>query len=471
VIERRRAQRSFGDGLIADEVKDLREGWMNHADRLLDDEAIVTAVYEALGRRHPKSRRRGRLGAPADVVLRLLVLKHVRNWSYEVLEREVRANLVYRDFTRVGAGKMPDAKTIGRWGLAVGPETIKQVHERLVQMAQAEGIATGRRMRVDTTVVETNVHYPTDSSLLGDGVRVLTRAMKKITAIAGEAGAKLRDRSRSVKLRVLDIARAARAKGPQSQERLKRGYGRLLASTSRVVGQAKRFAREIAEGVKRTSGVVEQLALEGLRQQIEEMAPRVRQVMKQTRARVFGGDTHVEGKLLSLFEPSTEVIRKGKAAKPNEFGKMVKLQEAENQIVVDYEVYDRRPNDADLLIPSIETHQARLGRAPYLVAADAAFYSGKNEAAAKAKGVKRVCVPNRSTKSPERKREQKKRWFRNGQKWRTGSEGRISVVKRRHGLDRCRYKGDSGMRRWVGLGVIGDNLVTIGNALAKTPNR
>jgi len=471
VIELRRAQRSFGDGSIADEVKDLREGWMNHADRRLDDEAIVTLVYEALGRRHPKSRSRGRLGAPADVVLRLLVLKHVRNWSYEVLEREVRANLVYRDFPRVGGGKTPDAKTIGRWGLAVGPETVKQVHERLVQMAQAEGIAPGRRMRVDTPVVETNVHYPTDSSLLGDGVRVLTRAMKKINAIVGDVGAKLRDRSRSVKLRVLDIARAARAKGPQSQERLKRGYGRLLASTRRVVGQAKRFAHEIAEGVKRTSSVVKQLALEGLRQQIEEMAPRIRRVMKQTRARVFGGDTHVEGKLLSLFEPSTEIIRKGTAAKPNEFGKMVKLQEAENQIIIDYEVYDRRPNDADLLISAIETHQARLGRAPYLVAADAAFYSGENEAAAKAKGVKRVCVPNRSTKSPERKREHKKRWFRNGQKWRTGSEGRISVVKRRHGLDRCRYKGDSGMRRWVGLGVIGDNLVTLGNALAKTPNR
>jgi IS5 family transposase len=157
---------------------------------------------------------------------------------------------------------------------------------------------------------------------------------------------------------------------------------------------------------------------------------------------------------LSLFEPSTEIIRKGKAAKPNEFGKMVKLQEAENQIVVDYEVYDRRPNDADLLIPAIEVHQARLGRVPYLVAADAAFYSGKNEAAATAKGVKRVCIPNRSTKSPERKREQKKRWFRNGQKWRTGSEGRIRVIKRRQGLDRCRYKGDTGMRQWVGLGVI-----------------
>ena len=221
MIEMRRAQRSFGDGLIAEEVKDLRELWMEHADRLLDDEAMVAAVYEALARRHPKSRSRGRHGAPAEMVLRLLVLKHVRNWSYQVLEREVRANLVYRDFTRVGGEKMPDAKTMGRWGLAVGPEVIKRVHERLVAIALEEGIATGKRMRVDTTVVETNIHYPTDPSLLGDGVRVLTRTMKKIAAIAGDVGAKLRDRSRTVKLRVLDIARAARAKGPQSQERLK----------------------------------------------------------------------------------------------------------------------------------------------------------------------------------------------------------------------------------------------------------
>ena len=197
------------------------------------------------------------------------------------------------------------------------------------------------------------------------------------------------------------------------------------------------------------------------------MVPRVKQVMKQTRARILRGDTRAEGKILSLFEPSTEIIRKGKAGKPNEFGKMVKLQEAENQIVIDYEVYDVRPSDSDLLIASIETHQARLGRTPRLVAADAGFYSAKNEVAAKAKGVKRVCIPNRSTKSPERKREQKKRWFRNGQKWRTGCEGRISVVKRRHGLNRSRYKGDAGMKRWVGLGVIADNLISLGRALEK----
>jgi len=349
--------------------------------------------------------------------------------------------------------------------LAVGPDVITQVHARLVKIALSQGVVTGRRMRLDTTVVETNIHYPTDSSLMGDGVRVLTRTMKKITEIAGEVGTKLRDRRRSVKLRVLDIARAARAKGPQSKEKLQRSYGKLLNSTSRVVGQAKRFAREIAEGVKRASNVMAQLSLEGLRQSIEEMVPRVRQVMKQTRARIYRGDTRAEGKIVSVFEPATEVIRKGKAAKPTEFGKMIKLQEAENQIVVDYEVYDRRPNDCDVLIPAIEIHQAAFGRAPHLLAADAAFYSGKNEAAAKAKGVKRVCIPNRSTKSAERKREQRKRWFRNGQKWRTGCEGRISVAKRRHGLNRCRYRGEAGMKRWVGLGVVADNLVNIGRAI------
>ena len=385
MIAMRRRQLSFADGLIAEEVSDLRDGWMEHADAVLADESIVSAVYEALAKRHPKSRSRGRYGAPAEVVLRLLILKHVRNWSYAVLEREVRANLVYRDFTRVGGGKMPDAKTMGRWGVALGPEVIKQVHERLVQIARDKGVTAGRRMRVDTTVVETDIHHPTDSTLMGDGVRVLTRIMRKITKIAGTAGTKLRDRSRSVKLRLLEIGRVARAKGAINPEKLKQRYARLLDTTSRVVGQAKRFSDEIARRVKRSKSILEQFALDGLRQQLDLMIPRVRQVMRQTRARIFRGNTRSEGKLLSLFEPSTEVIRKGKAGKPNEFGKMVKLQEAENQIITDYQVYAQRPYDSDLLLAAIETHQTLLGRAPRLVAADAAFYSLKNEAAAKAK--------------------------------------------------------------------------------------
>jgi IS5 family transposase len=470
MIEVRRAQASFGDGLIADEVADLWEGWMRSADQVLDDDQLLATVYEALAKRRPKSRTRGRLGTPAEVVLRLLLLKHIRNWSYEVVEREVRANLVYRSFTRVGGGKVPDDTVMNKWALALGPEVIENLHKRIVAIAQDKKAVEGRKMRVDTTVVETNIHYPTDSSLLGDGVRVLTRAMKRITAIAGNVGAKLRDRSRSVKYRILEIGRAARSKGGAGKERLQQGYGKLLAATSRVVGQAKRFSREVATGVKTSSDVFQQAALEGLRKELDTMVPRVKQVMQQARARIFGGDTHVSEKLVSIFEPSTEVIRKGKASKPTEFGKMVKIQEAENQIITSYEVYEKRPCDSALLIPAIESHEVQLGHVPHLVAGDAAFYSASNEKAAHEKGVKRVCIPNRNTKSAERKREQKKPWFRNGQKWRTGCEGRISVLKRRHGLRRCNYKGDSGMKRWVGLGVIADNLCHLGAVLAEPKN-
>jgi IS5 family transposase len=236
--------------------------------------------------------------------------------------------------------------------------------------------------------------------------------MKRITEIAGAVGTQLRDRSRAVKLRTIEIARIARAKGPVNYERLKRVYWHLLTSTSRVVRQARRFCQEISDGTKRSRNILKQLALEGLREDLEEMSALVRRVIHQTRQRIFHGNTRTEGKILSLFEPSTEIIRKGKAGKPNEFGKVLRLQEAENQIIVDYEVYARRPSDRDLLVPSVESHRAKLGRAPRLLAADAGFFSAKNEAAARAMGVKRVCIPHRSTKSVERRQEQKKRWFR-----------------------------------------------------------
>jgi IS5 family transposase len=196
------------------------------------------------------------------------------------------------------------------------------------------------------------------------------------------------------------------------------------------------------------------------------MIARVQQVMKQTRERIFKGNPHSSGKLVSLFEAHSEIIRKGNASKPTEFGKMVKIQEAEQQIVTHYEVYDERPSDSDLLVPALDVHEQQFGRPPRRVAADAGFFSARNEADAHARGVKRVSSPNRSTKSAERKKHQKLRWFRNAQKWRTGAEGRISLLKRRHGLNRCRYKGPEGIRRWVGLGVVGDALINIGLALA-----
>ena len=171
-----------------------------------------------------------------------------------------------------------------------------------------------------------------------------------------------------------------------------------------------------------------------------------------------------------MFEPTAEIIRKGKVSKPTEFGKLVKIQEAENQIITHYVVCRQRPADSTLLLTAVRLHQQRLGRAPELLAGDAGFYSAENEREAHALGVQRVSIPNRSTHSAARRQHQKKRWFRKGQKWRTGCEGRISVLKRRHGLNRSRYRGEEGMERWVGFGVVADTLINMGRVLASRRN-
>jgi IS5 family transposase len=461
MTRRKQGQRTLWEGVVDEDVRALWEPWMREADKLLQDEELIELVYEAQGERHQQSATHGRSQTPAEMVLRLLLLKHVRNWSFDTLEREVKMNLAYRDFTRIGLGRVPDAKTLARIAQALGGEVIGKLHERLVVMAQEMGALRGRKMRVDTTVVETNIHYPTDSSLLGDGARVLTRGMKKIEKQAGKLKRKVRDRTRSVNKRVRTIAMASRQKAAGTEERRQKQYRELLRYSRQILNDTRRVMQEVAEmPAKRKKGLAH------LAESLSTMADRVRQVVKQTKTRVFDGITQMPGKVVSLFEPHSEIIRKGKASKPTEFGKLVQLQEAENQIITHYEVFDSRPSDQELLLSSVETQIRKLHRVPQLVTADAGFYSQAQERALQEKGVKWVAVPNRSTSSLERKKLQKRRWFKKAQRWRTGCEGRISVLKRRHGMARCRYRGLDGMKRWVGFGVIADNLINIGNALA-----
>ena len=461
MTRRRQAQRTLWEGVVEEDVRALYEPWMIEADRLLEDESLIDGVFAAQGERHEYSATKGRSQTPAEMVLRLLLLKHVRNWSFDTLEREVRANLVYRDFTRIGMGKVPDAKTLARIAQALEGEVIAELHRRLVEIAQEEGVIQGRKLRVDTTVVETNIHYPTDSSLLGDGARVLTRTMKKIETRAGQMKRKVRNRMRSISKRVVAIATASRHKGPEGEAKRKKQYRELLRYSRQILNDAKRVIAEVEEmstrKKKRMLGLVEHLT---------EMADRVRRVVKQTKARVFDGITQLPGKIVSLFEPHSEIIRKGKASKPTEFGKLVQVQEAENQIITHYDVFDQRPSDRDLLLGAVETHERVLGRAPRLATADAGYYSQAQEQAVEQKGVRWVAVPKRNTKSAERKKKEHSRWFKKAQRWRTGCEGRISVLKRRHGLSRCRYRGAEGMKRWVGLGVMADTLISMGTVLA-----
>jgi IS5 family transposase len=471
MIVPRYQQRTIYEGiyrtLIPDQKELLWERWLLKIDALLDDEALVTLVQDALGKRHPQSRTRGRKGTPAEVVLRLLVLKHLQHWSYATLEREVRANLIYRDFTRIGGEAVPDAKTMVRLGQALGPDLIRQLHARVVQLAREERVVTGRKLRLDTTVVETNIHYPTDSSLLGDGARVLTRTMQQIQAEVGPVGTAVRNRLRSVAHRLIEIGKASRGRGAAALARQQQAYGKLMATIRRVLGQAKRVAQEVRQGIKRATTALGQVMVEELARHLDEMHALTRRVLAQTQARVFEGNTHFPNKLLSLFETATEAIRKGKAAKPTEFGKLVKIQEAEHQVVTDYAVYAERPPDQSLLLPAIAQHQELFDRAPELVAADAGFFSAENEQRAKEAGIKKVAIPNKQTRSPARWAFQRQRWFKRAQRWRVGCEGRISVLKRRHGLFRCRYKGSAGMERWVGLGVIANNLLAIARVATK----
>jgi len=461
MTRRKQAQRTLWEGVVEEDVRALYEPWMIEADRLLEDESLIDGVFAAQGERHEHSATKGRSQTPAEMVLRLLLLKHVRNWSFDTLEREVRANLVYRDFTRIGMGKVPDAKTLARIAQALGGEVIAELHRRLVEIAQEEGVIQGRKLRVDTTVVETNIHYPTDSSLLGDGARVLTRTMKKIETRAGQMKRKVRNRMRSISKRVVAIAAASRHKGPEGEAKRKKQYRELLRYSRQILNDAKRVIAEVEEMSTR-----KKTRLVGLVEHLTEMADRVRRVVKQAKARVLDGITQLPGKIVSLFEPHSEIIRKGKASKPTEFGKLVQVQEAEQQIITHYDVFDQRPSDRDLLLGAVEAHERVLGRVPRLATADAGYYSQAQEQAVEQKGVKWVAVPNRNTKSAERKKKEHSRWFKQAQRWRTGCEGRISVLKRRHGLSRCRYRGAEGMKRWVGLGVMADTLISMGNVLA-----
>ena len=254
MVQRRQRERSLFEVLLPDGHK-LWPDWLRKIDTLLEDEAVIEVVAQALEARWPQSRRRGRPGTPAEVVIRMLILKHLFDWSYDDLEREVRANLVYRMFTRIDAGDVPDAKTILKIARALGPEVIEQLHRQVVEVAKRAGVTHGRRFRIDTTVVETNVHYPTDSTLLRDGMRVLTRTMQRASAALGDPSGRIRNRLRSVTRRVLIIGYEARS--PKTRDAMVKSYRKLMATTRAVLRDTATMVRRLGQRVRTASPQVQ----------------------------------------------------------------------------------------------------------------------------------------------------------------------------------------------------------------------
>lgn len=430
-------------------------------DKLLDDDELYQLVKRDLEQRHRLTQVTGRPSTPVEVILRMLVVKHMYNLSYEKTEQYVKDSLVLRRFCRVYFEGVPDHSTLNKWALTIQPESLQALNKRAVTLATQLRVTRGRKLRTDGTLVEANIHHPTDSSLLADSVRVLSRSLKRAKSILGDTGqlAKetFRDRSRSARRTARKIANAAR-KGSQAT---KNSYRRLVNTTRASIQQAQNVLDVLKA---QTSAQAERL-----RQTLETFIPRARQIVDQTRRRVFDGEqVPAQEKLVSIFEPHTDIIKRGKANRDTEFGHKVWLDEVDGGIISRYEVLEGNPSDHDQWQPGLDQHVEQFGHPPWQASADRGVSSSDNEQYADHLGVERVILPERGHKSAARISYEKQAWFRRGRRWHAGVEGRISVIKRKHGLGRCLNRGLDGFQCWVGWGVLANNLTMMGRSLAQT---
>jgi IS5 family transposase len=443
-------------GLVFDPV-------LAQLDRLLDDDRVIQQVSADLAKRAPLTTRRGRASTPVEVVLRMLVVKRLYRWSYEETEHFVADSLVLRQFCRVYLHRVPDDTTLLRWANLIEPGTVERLNERVVALARSLQVTRGRKLRVDSTVVETTIHHPTDSRILGDGVRVLSRLLHRAKERVGQ-GANLakdafRSRTRSVRQLAQQLHRVARRKGEAAAEELQQAYGKLIDITQATKKQAQRV-KDVLQA--QATAQAQQLA-----DQFAQVLPLVDQAINQATRRVLDGEVVPAGeKLLSLFEPHTRLIKRHKAGKPVEFGRKVMLDEVEGGIISRYEVVEDAGLDHPHLKDSLAGHQQRFGRAPHVLAGDRGCFTPENEDLAREAGVKRIVLPKTGRVSAARRAHERQRWFRRGFRFRAGIEGRISVLKRAYELGRCRDHGADGLERWVGWGVVTANLATIGRTVA-----
>lgn len=449
----------FVPKLQADFEPELRE-----LDRLLDDDGILQRVKADLARRSPHSLTRGRHSTPVEAMLRLLVVKRLYQWSYGQTEHFVSDSLVLRQFCRIYFHAVPDDTTLIRWANLIGPDTLQQINDRVVELAKQLKVTRGRKLRVDSTVVETTIHYPTDSALVGDGVRTISRLLHKAKTVLGtgtELGKSVfRSRTRSVRRIAQQLHRVARRKGEEAAEELKQAYSKLLDIATHSRQQAARVREALHEqGTEQARRI---------RERLDHFLPLVDQAIEQAARRVLHGESvPAKEKLLSLHEPHTQVIKRHKAGKPTEFGRKLWLGEVEGGIISEFRLLEEGGGlDHPELPASLEAHQQRFGRPPTLLAGDRGVFSPENEELARKQKIKHIVLPKTGRVSKERKAYERQGWFRRGFRYRAGIEGRIRVLKRDFGLGRCRDHGEDGMGRWVGWGIVTANLAKIAETQA-----
>jgi len=433
------------------------------ADFLDAHAALVTLVHADLVRGLTRPRT-GREGLTAPQVLRAFVLQRVKHWDLRELRERIADGYTLRIFTTFDSQPVPKHDAFHRAFTRLTPATLRALNDAVVQAAVELGLEDGTHLRVDTTVVETDIHFPTDAALLWDAVRVLTRLVRRLGEHVPSARRGCADHTRRARRRMQELSRMTPAQRARQQTRK---YRDLLGVTNGVVATAR-----AAVATARAASPREPIAaglVAGLGQAIDHFCGLADRVIAQTRRRVLKGEpVPVHDKVFSIFEPHTDLIVRGKAKTPVEFGHKVFLAESRHGLITDYRVLDGNPADEAHLAPSLTQHQATFGRAPALYAADRGFYTPDNVAALATAGVGRECIPQRGgRKTAERTAYEKSRAFKKGQRFRAGIEGRISVLLRGRGMRRCLLEGRDRFEVFVGAAVLANNLLRIADLLSQ----
>jgi transposase, IS5 family len=425
----------------------------------LDDQRdVIERIRRDLvrGLKRPGS---GRNGLTATQVLRSLVLMRLKNWDYRELRERIADGLTLRQFTDFYCAPVPKHDAFQRGFVRLSPQTLKAVNDLVVRAAVELGLENGARLRVDTTVVQTNIHHPTDNTLLWDAVRVVTRLVRRLAkALELRRIEGFCDRTRAARRRMYEIQRMTTR---QRHEQQTGTYRVLIGIAEEVVGSA-RVALE-KTGKMRRKDIFANMAIEELRRQIEHFCGLGDRVIDQARRRVLDGEQVPTGeKIYSIFEPHTDLIKRGKVCTPIEFGHKVFLAESAQGLITQYEVLKGNPPDESHVASSLKRHRQAFGSAPELYGSDRGFFSEQNLTSCKHAGVKVVCIPQRGGKKTARRQAyESSAVFKQGQRFRAGIEGRISVLFRGRGMKRCLAEGCDRFELWVGAAVLANNLMRI----------
>src|SRR3972149_3944525 len=405
------------------------------------------------------ARWKGRHALPLVVTGCLAVVRRLMGWSYRVLADEVKTSAGWRWVCQLYQQPMPNFRTIQDREALLKPKALGLIQAKVVQLGQAAGVTTGTRLRVDSSVIESHIHYPTDSSLLNDAARVLSRLIHQARDLVPPKNQLektwFRDRHRQARRLARLIAQQAKRPRKKAEKSSLKWYAHLIDLVETLVAQVTQIQPRLA--------ALTDLAAFGLQTMFEHYVPLVQQVIGQARQRVIEEvAVPASEKVVSLFEPHTAIICRGKAKpKDTEFGHKIWYAEVDGGLISEYRILTGNPPDADQLLPSLKAHRRRFGKAPREVSGDRGVYSPENERQARKLGVKRVCLPKPGHKSKARKRYEHQPWFRAARRYRNGIEGRISHLRRARGLDRCLNHGLPGLERWVAWGVIANNLAVI----------